>query len=217
MLVSGVHATVAGVLLAFTIPARPSATPDQFERRLDRLGEELKADRQDVSTPDDPLRNARMTSIAMATERAGATVQSPLQRIEHALAPWVAFVVVPVFALANAGIDISTIRWSQALSNDLTLGVIAGLLAGKFAGISCFCWVAVKAGLGRLPAGVAWRHLLGAAWLAGIGFTMSLFISQLAFVQAEQVEAAKLGILIASCVAAGVGFIWLWLASRSDR
>jgi len=214
VLLSGVHPTIAGVLLAATIPARPTATPDHFQRRLDELAEGLRADRQDASTPDDPLRNARMASIAMATERAGAAVQSPLQRIEHALGPWVSFLVVPVFALANAGIDVSSFRWGEALSNGITLGVMAGLVVGKFAGISLFSWLAVKMGVGRLPAGVAWRHLLGAAWLAGIGFTMSIFISQLAFVQAEQLEAARLGILIASCVAGAVGFVWLWTASR---
>lgn len=161
MLASGVHASVAGVLVATTIPARGT-----------------------------------------------------LRRLEHSLAPWVAFGVVPIFALANAGIDLSAIRWGEAFSSMLTLGVMAGLVAGKFVGISAFSWIAVRLGLGRLPAGVAWRQVMGAAWLAGIGFTMSLFIAQLAFAQPEQVEAAKLGILLASCVAAALGIGWLWTAAR---
>jgi NhaA family Na+:H+ antiporter len=81
-------------------------------------------------------------------------------------------------------------------------------------GISAFSWIGVRLGLGRLPAGVDWRQLMGAAWLAGIGFTMSLFIAQLAFAQPEQVESAKLGILIASCVAAALGIAWLWTPAR---
>ena len=202
MLASGVHATVAGVLLAATIPARPRESPGQFERRLGALHDELRGEGADVQ------------AVAGAAEDAGVVAQSPMQRLEHMLSPWVAFAVVPVFALANAGIDLSAIRWGEAFSSALTLGVMAGLVAGKFAGISAFSWVAVRLGLGRLPGGVGWRQVMGAAWLAGIGFTMSLFIAQLAFAQPEQVEAAKLGILIASCVAAALGVAWLWTPAR---
>ena len=202
MLASGVHATVAGVLLATTIPSRPRESPPQFERRLGELHDELRGEGADAR------------AIAGAVEEAGAAAQSPLQRLEHALSPWVAFAVVPVFALANAGIDLSSIRWGEAFSSALTLGVIVGLVAGKFIGISGFSWLAVRLGIGRLPAGVDWRQVMGAAWLAGIGFTMSLFIAQLAFAQPEQVEAAKLGILVASCMAAALGIAWLWTPAR---
>jgi len=202
MLASGVHATVAGVLLATTIPSRPRESPAQFERRLGELHDELRGEGADAR------------AIAGAVEEAGAAAQSPLQRLEHALSPWVAFAVVPVFALANAGIDLSSIRWGEAFSSALTLGVIVGLVAGKFIGISGFSWLAVRLGIGRLPAGVDWRQVMGAAWLAGIGFTMSLFIAQLAFAQPEQVEAAKLGILVASCGAAALGIAWLWTPAR---
>ena len=161
MLASGVHATIAGVLVASTIPRRRT-----------------------------------------------------MQRLEHALAPWVAFAIVPLFALANAGIDLSAIEWGGAFSSALTIGVIAGLVAGKFIGISAFSWAGVRLGLGRLPAGVDWRHVSGAAWLAGIGFTMSLFIAQLAFTRPEQVESAKIGILVASLAAAAAGVAWLWVGAR---
>ncbi|MFZ3322824.1 MAG: Na+/H+ antiporter NhaA [Usitatibacter sp.] len=217
VLASGVHATVAGVLLALTIPARGAYSPAQFEKRIEELHEALRADRADQATPDDPLRNHRMTSIAEATEKVAAAVQSPLRRIEHVLTPWVAFLVIPIFALANAGIDLSDVKWSELHSSKATLGVMLGLFLGKFAGISLFCWVAVKASLGRLPAGVEWRHVLGAAWLAGIGFTMSLFISQLAFTDPEAIEQAKLGILLGSFASAVVGFAWLWIASRRAK
>ena len=210
---SGVHATLAGIVLAMAIPARPSQTPAQFEERLAQLRRELHEDRLDEATPDDPLRNKRMTSIAEALERAAAAVQSPLQRTEHGLAPWVTFAVIPIFAIANAGIDLTAVRWSEALASRITLGVLAGLVVGKFVGIGVFSWVAVKLGLGRLPSGVGWKHVFGAAWLGGIGFTMSIFIGGLAFTDEDAVEQAKLGILLASTVAAFAGLAWLWLAA----
>jgi NhaA family Na+:H+ antiporter len=214
---SGVHATLAGILLAAAIPARPAYTPAHFEGRVDELQAAFRADRRDLQTPDDPLSNERMAAIAQAMERSAVAVQSPLQRIEHGLTPWVTFVVIPVFALSNAGIDLLDVSWRNALSSNVTLGVMSGLVVGKFAGISLFSWAAVRSGIARLPSGVEWRHLLGAAWLAGIGFTMSLFIAQLAFSAPGMVEEAKLGILFASAISAGIGLAWLyWAGSRAS-
>jgi NhaA family Na+:H+ antiporter len=209
---SGVHATLAGILLAMAIPALPAHTPAHFERRIEELEEAFRADRRDEDTPDDPLSNFRMASIAEAMERSAAAVQSPLQRLEHGLTPWVTFVIIPVFALSNAGIDLLAVAWREALTHSVTLGVVCGLVLGKFAGLSLFSWIAVRLGVARLPSGVRWRHLLGAAWLAGIGFTMSLFIAQLAFSAPELVEEAKLGILLGSALSAGIGLVWLYLA-----
>jgi NhaA family Na+:H+ antiporter len=214
---SGVHATLAGVLLALAIPARPWCAPTSFERRIDELRAAFRADRENAATADDPLGNARMASIAAAMEQSAASVQTPLQRIEHALTPWVTFVVIPVFALANAGIDLTGIAWAKELAGPVTLGVVAGLVLGKFAGIALFSWLAVRAGIARLPSGVRWQQLLGAAWLAGIGFTMSLFISQLAFQDGEEMEAAKLGILVGSALSAAIGVAWLYLAGGVDQ
>lgn len=214
MLASGVHATLAGILIAITIPARAAHTPQEFEKRLKELHDELHADRADLSTPDDPMRNDKMAGIANATERAAEAVQSPLLRMEHALGPWVSFAVIPIFALANAGIDLSAIHWTDVTHSSLALGVIAGLVVGKFLGISLFSWAAVATGVGKLPTGVTWAHVLGVSCLAGIGFTMSLFISDLAFAQPEQVEEAKLGILLASIIAGAVGYAWLRWATR---
>jgi NhaA family Na+:H+ antiporter len=209
---SGLHATLTGIVLAVAIPSRPSRTPAQFEARLAELqaafGEERKAE-----GPDDPIRNQRMASLAEAMERTARAMQSPLQRMEHALAPWVTFVAVPVFALTNAGIDLTKVAWSEALSSPVTLGVLLGLALGKFAGIALFSAFAVRLGLARLPAGVSWSQLLGAAWLGGIGFTMSLFIAQLAFADAAAVEQAKLGILLASATSAATGLVWLWFVA----
>lgn len=214
VLESGVHATLAGILLALTIPARPAFTPGMFERRIDELHSAFRADRRDMETPDDPLSNHRMASIAEAMEASASAVQSPLQRLEHGLTPWVTFVVIPVFALANAAIDLTDIRLGEALSNRVTQGVVLGLVLGKFIGIGLFSWIAVKLGWGRLPAGVEWRHLLGAAWLGGIGFTMSLFIGQLAFRDPLVIEQAKLGILLASAISAAIGLTWLSLGAK---
>lgn len=212
---SGLHATLAGILLAVAIPARPKRTPAQFGGRLEELQAALRESRA-AEGPEDALRNDRVASIAEAVEHCAEAVLSPLQRMEHALTPWVTFVVIPVFALANAGIDLREVAWRDALSSPVTLGVLLGLAAGKFTGIALFSAIAVRLGLARLPTGVRWRQLLGAAWLGGIGFTMSLFIAQLAFHEAAAQEQAKLGILLASLVSAAIGLAWLWL-SAPDR
>ncbi len=217
LLSSGIHATLAGVLLAFTIPARPARTPAEFEQRVGELQAAFRLDRRDMQTVDDPLSNSRMASIAEAMERSAVTVQSPLQRIEHSLIPWVTFVVIPIFALANAGIDLRSVAWGEALSSRVTIGVFAGLVIGKFVGISLFSWAAVRVGWARLPSGVQWKHLMGAAWLAGIGFTMSLFIAQLAFQRPEIVDEAKLGVLLASVLSATVGLSWLFWAGSQTK
>ena len=147
-----------------------------------------------------------------AVEAAGA----PLQRMEHVLHPWVAFAIVPLFALANAGVRIEG-EVGAALGNRVTLGVILGLVLGKQLGVTLGAWLAVRAGITDLPQGVGWRHIYGAGWLAGIGFTMALFVADLAFVgdDGELLTAAKVGILVASLIA-GVGG-WLILRRASPQ
>jgi NhaA family Na+:H+ antiporter len=128
----------------------------------------------------------------------------------------VTFVILPLFAFANAGLDLRNTDLWNSLYHPITLGIALGLFLGKFLGISGFSWLVIKLGVARLPQGVAWRHLLGAAWLGGIGFTMSLFIAQLAFDDPRYLELAKLGILLASLTSTLVGLIWL-TASASNR
>jgi NhaA family Na+:H+ antiporter len=130
-----------------------------------------------------------------------------LQKIEHALHPWVAFIIMPLFALANAGIVIGHDFFSS-LVNPVSLGVAVGLLAGKFIGVLLFTWLMVKFGA-QLPAGSTWRQMTGVALLAGVGFTMSLFISALAFDHAEMIDQAKYGILLASLLAGISGVVVL--------
>ena len=171
-LASGVHATLAGVLLALTIPARTRVDTGEFFRRahallrhFDLAGEEAA----DIRT------NADQQAALAELEDLAEGVQTPLQRLEHALHPWVAFVIVPLFALANAGVALGG-GLGAALREPVTLGVVAGLLLGKQLGVTGAAWLAVRAGLADLPEGVTWRHVYGAGWLAGIGFTMSLFV-----------------------------------------
>jgi NhaA family Na+:H+ antiporter len=160
-LLSGVHATIAGVLVAFIIPNQESALKD-----------------------------------------------TPLQQIENLLHPWVAFFIMPFFALANAGILIGANFFSD-LINPVSIGVISGLVAGKFAGILFFSWLMVRFGFAQLPEKASWGHLTGVALLAGVGFTMSLFISNLAFENHAFIEQAKYGILTASVVAGTSGMLIL--------
>lgn len=172
VLKSGVHATIAGVLLALTIPLT------QTKGRLDDS-------------------------------------HSPLHRLEHALHPWVAFLVLPVFGFANAGVPLGGVGLA-ALAQPVTLGALLGLFAGKQIGIFGAVWLAVKAGLGRKPAGAGWAQIYGLALLCGIGFTMSLFIGLLAFGNSEALQdQTKVGVLAGSLLSAVVGWLVLRFAATS--
>lgn len=217
LLQSGIHATLAGIVLAFVIPARPVFTPVEFETRLKQLGEQLHKEAILREDCDHPLSCPVMAAVAESVKKAAQAVQSPQQRMEHALHPWVTFVIIPLFALNNAGIDFGEINFWESLHHPVTKGVILGLAAGKFIGISGFSLLAIKLGLCKLPGGVRMSQLAGVAWLGGIGFTMSLFISNLAFSDPVLMERAKLGILVASLVSAVIGLIWLSLAADRGR
>lgn len=204
-LLSGVHATIAGVLAAMTIPARPRMSKREFVRTSRILLTEFEyrgEDREDI------LANERQAEAAKALEIASDLAQTPLQRLEHALQPWVTFGIMPLFALANAGI-VLRVDLLSALNHPVTLGVIFGLVLGKQLGITLFSWLAVRSGLADLPKQVSWRHLYGTGWLAGIGFTMSLFIANLAFDDPALLAMAKIGILVASLVSGLVGWFLL--------
>jgi len=140
-------------------------------------------------------------------ETIAKAAQSPMQRLEHGLHPWVAFFIVPVFALANAGVAFSINR--ELFTSPVVWGIVLGLVLGKQVGVTLFAWLAVKFGLADLPTGLTWRHVYGAGWLAGIGFTMSLFVGGLAFGDGELLSQAKIGILAASVIAGGIGWLIL--------
>lgn len=199
VLKSGVHATIAGVALSLFIPAGRSLSGGAF---LDRLGDALKRARgQEESGELAP----RSTVHALRTLCNDA--ESPLLRWEHALQPWVMFGVMPVFALANAGVALGS-AGGASLLDPVPLGVLLGLLLGKPVGIMLFSWFAVRTRVASLPEGVSWRQLHGAAWLAGIGFTMSLFVAGLAL-EGTALAAAKLGLLLGSAAAGIVGTLLL--------
>jgi NhaA family Na+:H+ antiporter len=142
-------------------------------------------------------------------ENACEAAQAPLQRIEHELHDWVAFFIIPVFALANAGVHLGG-NLGAAFGERVTLGVILGLVIGKPIGITLFAWLSVKSGLAALPGATTWRAIRGVSLLGGIGFTMSLFIAGLAFPGAPELnEDAKIGIFVASLVAGVAGFLTL--------
>lgn len=214
LLRSGIHATIAGIILAFAIPSKPAFSPSLFDLRLTELRNVFHNKKSTKDCDDNPLSSYRMTVIAENLEKAAIKVQSPQQRMEHILAPWVTFFIIPLFALANAGINFSEIHFTKAILHPVTVGVAMGLIIGKFVGILGMCWLAVKLHIATLPNDVTWMQIAGAAWLGGIGFTMSMFIGHLAFPgHPALIEEAKLGIIVASTVCASMGLLWLYISS----
>ena len=208
---SGIHATIAGVLLATAIPAKTRIDPRHFLE----VAEEQVARFRRAGDPGETILTSRehqaaLHHIQVATEHA----ESPMARLEHVLHPWAAFLIVPVFALANAGVDFRSADVGDALGSSLTIGIILGLVVGKFVGILGLSYLAVRFGLTELPDGLDWRHIAGASFLGGIGFTMALFIAGLAFDDPVMLDRAKIGILLASLAAGIVGYVVLWLSHR---
>ena len=204
MFKSGVHATIAGVLLALTIPARTRIDEVQFLAAAERSLADFQAADEPGTTV---LTNQGHQEALHHLERAADLAQAPLQRMEHALHGVVAFVIMPVFALANAGVPLTGV--SEAAASPIALGIALGLLLGKPLGITLASLAAVRSGAAELPTGVTWRHVHGASWLAGIGFTMSLFVAGLAFGDPAVLDIAKIGVLGASVIAGVVGYLLL--------
>ncbi|HUF00297.1 MAG TPA: Na+/H+ antiporter NhaA [Anaerolineales bacterium] len=206
---SGVHATVAGVLLAMTIPAQARINDEEFVKHSRSVLNEFEK-----TDEGDEYLSSTQRSAVRTLEELAEHAQTPLQRLEHDLHPWVAFAIMPIFALANAGVALGG-DFLSSVTSPISLGVIFGLIIGKQIGITLFSWLVVKSKLADLPERVNWRHIYGVSWLAGIGFTMSLFISALAFGVSPALETAKSGILLASLIAGIVGFLLLRGASQS--
>ncbi len=204
-LYSGIHATVAGVILAFTIPASARINSKEFLTASKNLINNFdKAGEEGEST----LTSEERLSTVQAMEKNCERIMPPLQRFESGLTSWVSYLIMPVFALANAGVQI-TDSFFESLTNSVTLGITAGLFFGKQLGIFLFSWVSVKLKIAKKPDNIGWKHIYGAAILAGIGFTMSLFISNLAFINEELNNIAKVGILVASLLSGVIGFLFL--------
>jgi len=211
LLQSGVHATLAGVLGAFTVPARPKYDPEVFSRHVKTLIARFDASHEAGKSI---MTNDKLQTVVQTLENGVQQVETPLQRLEHIWHLPVAFLVIPVFALFNAGIPLEFGTLRETLSHPITLGVGLGLVVGKFVGITGASWLALKLGIGQLPAGTRFNQIAGVSLLGGIGFTMAIFIAELGFAQqTEYLLMAKTGILTASVLAGMAGFVWLYLAS----
>lgn len=210
-LLSGVHATIASVLAAFMVPAdvqiKESVLIARIKKHLNRF---KKIDPNDnIPT----LTNKQLhilERVNIDTEQA----IPPLQRLEHAMHPFVTFVIIPVFALANAGVSVLDIEIKQLFSTNVALGVALGLLVGKVVGVVGFTWLCAKLKIAPFPDGMNMRNLLGLALLASIGFTMSLFITELAFVSSEYKVQAKVGVFVASIIGGVLGYYVLSKQSK---
>lgn len=206
---SGVHPTVAGVLIALTIPARRKIKMQDF---INQTKASLK---QFVNAkwPDSKVLLGKEQILAVDRIVVSAKkVQSPVQKLENSLSHFTAILVMPIFALANASIVIVGNEFS--LLHRVTLSAGLGLLIGKVLGVSLFSWLSVRSGWAQLPIGVSWTQIIGVGFLAGMGFTMSLFITNLAYVDATVINASKIGIVVGSLLAGTIGFIILKMNFR---
>jgi NhaA family Na+:H+ antiporter len=212
-LLSGVHATIAGVLLAMTVPASSFIDPAEFLNRGRYVPDRFE---QAGEKGTDVLRNEERQAALHALDHATRRLEPPLHELEHTLHPWVVFAIMPLFALANAGLPLDA-KVLGSVADPIALGILLGLVFGKQIGVMLFSWLAVQSGLAELPRGIGWRHVYGVGWLAGIGFTMSLFISDLAFNGGSLMDTAKLGILAASLISGVVGWTLLRRATALNR
>ena len=213
MLASGIHATIAGIVVAFVIPIRPKVEPQTF---IDRVKESAVKMQKAVADSADIIHNDRLRALVKALNDGATLAQAPAQRLEHALHLPVAYLVIPIFALANAGIPVHFAGFGAYLQHPITLGVLVGLLLGKPVGIVGLTWLTVKLGWAELPQGLDMKHILGVGMLGGIGFTMSIFIADLGFSGSpSDLLMAKTGILLASTIAGASGICWLLLQTRA--
>jgi NhaA family Na+:H+ antiporter len=206
---SGIHATIAGVLVAFTIPARTKIDESEYSiiiRKLSYAFDKEIPNNNSLTTPEQHRTIEQIKQVSTDAE-------TPLQKIEYTLHPWVSFVIMPLFALANAGMVIGSDFFSSLL-NPVGMGVIIGLVAGQFIGVLGFTWLLIKSGGADLPKGAKWSHITGVALLAGVGFTMSLFITGLAFKDPVIVDQSKYGILVASIISGTLGIVILKRVGR---
>jgi NhaA family Na+:H+ antiporter len=209
---SGVHGTIAGVLLAMTVPARSWINPSEFLRRARNA---LQAFESACDTASSMLSNEEQQQAAQTLGRLSEEVETPMTHLEHRFNPWVAYGILPIFALANAGIPLLS-GLGQALASPVAWGVLAGLVLGKPVGITLFTWLAVRLRIADKPATIAWQQIAGVALLGGIGFTMSLFITDLAFAEGPFANPARIGILFGSLIAGGGGYLVLRATLPAD-
>ena len=200
---SGVHATLAGVALGLLTPSGAYYSGREYDRKARETLDLYSVD--DSTTP--AREHVEHEALQLATIARESV--SPLTRLEEALHPWSSFLVIPIFALANAGVVFSDISVGDALTSSVALGVSIGLVAGKVFGITLFTWIAIRLGLGVFPRGTGWADIVGLSALAGVGFTVSLFITELAFEDPLFTDQAKIGIFLGSFIAGVIGYTLL--------
>jgi NhaA family Na+:H+ antiporter len=211
---SGIHATIAGVLLALTIPSQAQLDQKSFREETNNILNSFPEKEFKIMMVDETQRSM-MQQLKCTVD----SLDTPLQRLEDALYPLVSYLIIPIFALANSGVNIAQGSAGSSLFNPVTIGIITGLFLGKQLGITSFAWLTVKLGWAQLPDQVKWSQVWGIACLAGIGFTMSLFITNLAFVDSILLYQAKMGIILGSILSATIGVIIILLVSKrsSDK
>lgn len=227
MLKSGIHTTIAGVLLGLAVPSRPVFLRESFSAKITELAghfHETHAKRREIMAGPEVTREARLEAgdysaqeqfILGKIDELVRGTESPCSRLRRMISPFVNYLVLPVFALANAGVVISSESLALMLDARPAWGIVAGLVAGKPLGVLTAAWLAQKTGLGQFPDGVGWRHVTGMALVAGVGFTVSLFIADLAFRGLPMAEEAKMGVMAASLIAAAAGMLYFSLAFKN--
>lgn len=212
---SGIHSTIAGVLLAFAIPSGSRVNLDNF---FDWSNKRLRMANSFYEGDETPLvaQKDYITTISSLSKISKQAVP-PATRLEHKLYPWVYFLILPLFALTNADVAVTGLDFATVTSSPVVLGVFCGLVLGKPIGIMLFSFITVKTKIASLPEFVTWRHMLGASVLGGVGFTMAIFVANLAYADALLITEAKLSILVASTVAGVIGFVLLLLQAKADQ
>ncbi len=212
---SGIHSTIAGVLLAFAIPSGSRVNLDNFfdwsNKRLRMANSFYEGDETPLVAQKDYI--TTVSSLSKISKQA----VPPATRLEHKLYPWVYFLILPLFALTNADVAVTGLDFATVTSSPVVLGVFCGLVLGKPIGIMLFSFITVKSKIASLPEFVTWRHMLGASVLGGVGFTMAIFVANLAYADALLITEAKLSILVASTVAGVIGFVLLLLQAKADQ
>ena len=210
MLKSGVHATIAGVIFGLLTSSRSHFSSERFADESESLIAEYRQALEQGNTERGEAILGELEVLAQGTE-------SPMERLERLTHPWASYVILPVFALANAGIHFSGVDFGTVITSGVTIGIAAGLLIGKVVGITVFPWVASRFGIIELPGYVSWGQVMGVGFLGGIGFTVAIFISGLAFTDSQLVLNAQVGVMCASAIAALLGYTVLSLLSRQGR
>jgi len=214
MLESGVHATIAGVIAAMAIPSKPKHRPIDFTNHTRNLLDEY--DNYPIAT--DHMMHEKQKALLLNIKDRIDAVGTPAARLEHDLHLPVALIIIPLFALANAGISIDFSSIGTTIMQPVSLGIISGLIVGKVLGVAGVAWIAVKLGIAKLPEGSSMSQIFGVAFLAGIGFTMSIFVADLAFLGNDTlIFQAKVGILAASLFAGVFGYVWLRYVAKGSE